>query len=399
MKKFILTICILFFCTTVPVYAAETPSAAKISNVPKNSIDSGTTNKTEIPSETEEQLFSLFDFSEMEDFISDIFPDEKMGFIDIVKGLISGEIEFTGEFLWDLVSKQFFYEFKNTKSALVHVLAIVIIAAVFRNFSGVFQNNQISEMCFYVLYMLLITICLNSFRILIASAVSGLTSLMEFLKLLSPVYFMAVALSTGSVTSIAFYNMILILICIVELVIQSFLIPLVQVYMVIRVLNELSTEEYLSKFGELLHTVIVWVLRTMLGAVIGINLIQGLLAPAIDSVKRSVLLRGGEAIPIIGDVIGGASEVVLGTTVLIKNGIGVAGAIICIAICMAPVVQMAVVTLMYKLTAALIQPISEKRIVGCVSSMADGAEVLLRVIFTSGVLFLITIAMVANTTT
>ena len=381
MKKIVLVICVLCFLTAVPVYAAET------------SIDSETTNTTE------EQLFSLFDFSEMEDFISKTFPDEKMGFREMVKGLISGEIKFTGEFLWNLVSKQFFYEFKNTKSALVHVLAIVIIAAVFRNFSSVFQNNQISEMCFYVLYMLLITICLNSFRILIAAATSGLSSLLEFLKLLGPVYFMAVALATGSVTSIAFYNMILILICIVELVIQSFLIPLVQVYMVIQILNDLSTEEYLSKFGELLHTVIVWILRTMLGAVIGINLIQGLLAPAIDSVKRSILLRGGEAIPIIGDVIGGASEVVLGTTVLIKNGIGVAGAIICIAICMAPVVQMAVVTLMYKLTAALIQPISEKRIVGCVSSMADGAEILLRVIFTSGVLFLITIAMVANTTT
>ena len=387
MKKVILAICVLCLLTSIPVCAAET------------AIDSETTNQTEISDETEEQLFSLFDFSEMEDFISHIFPNEKMGFREMVQGLISGEIEFTGEFLWNLVSKQFFYEFKNTKSALVHVLAIVIIAAVFRNFSGVFQNNQISEMCFYVLYMLLITICLNSFRILIAAATSGLSSLLEFLKLLGPVYFMAVALATGSVTSIAFYNMILILICIVELVIQSFLIPLVQVYMVIRILNDLSTEEYLSKFGELLHTVIVWILRTMLGAVIGINLIQGLLAPAIDSVKRSILLRGGEAIPIIGDVIGGASEVLLGTTVLIKNGIGVAGAIICIAICMAPVVQMAVVTLMYKLTAALIQPISEKRIVGCVSSMADGSEILLRVIFTSGVLFLITIAMVANTTT
>ena len=89
---------------------------------------------------------------------------------------------------------------------------------------------------------------------------------------------------------------------------------------------------------------------------------------------------------------------VLGTAVLIKNGIGVAGSIICIAICMAPVVQMAVVTLLYKLVAAMIQPISEKRFVGCISSMADGAEILLRIIFTSGVLFLVTIAMVASTT-
>ncbi len=375
MKKIILFMCILCFCFPLHAQAAETRQ------------------------ETEESLFAEFEFSEMESFLKKIFPNEKMGFQEMIKGLISGEIEFSTKFLGDLISKQFFYEFKNTKSALIHVIAIVIIAAVFRNFSGVFQNSQISETCFYVLYMLLITICLNSFRILIASASSGITTLLEFLKLLGPIYFMAVAFATGSVTSIAFYNMILILICIVELLIQSFLIPLVQIYIVIRILNDLSTEEYLSKFGDLLHTIIVWTLKTLLGAVIGINLIQGLLAPAIDSVKRSVVVRSGEAIPIIGDVLGGASEVVLGTAVLIKNGIGVAGAVICIAICMAPVVQMAVVTLMYKLTAALIQPISEKRIVGCISSMADGAEILLRIIFTSGVLFLITIAMVANTMT
>lgn len=375
MKKIILFMCILCFCFPLHAQAAETRQ------------------------ETEESLFAEFEFSEMESFLKKIFPNEKMGFQEMIKGLISGEIEFSTKFLGDLISKQFFYEFKNTKSALIHVIAIVIIAAVFRNFSGVFQNSQISETCFYVLYMLLITICLNSFRILIASASSGITTLLEFLKLLGPIYFMAVAFATGSVTSIAFYNMILLLICIVELLIQSFLIPLVQIYIVIRILNDLSTEEYLSKFGDLLHTIIVWTLKTLLGAVIGINLIQGLLAPAIDSVKRSVVVRSGEAIPIIGDVLGGASEVVLGTAVLIKNGIGVAGAVICIAICMAPVVQMAVVTLMYKLTAALIQPISEKRIVGCISSMADGAEILLRIIFTSGVLFLITIAMVANTMT
>lgn len=374
MKKIIIIICLFCFCFPLTAYATDS--------------------QTEI----EEELFSVYDFSEIEDFLNNIFPNEKIGFLDMIKGLISGEMEFSAEFLLELVSEQFFYEFQTTKSGLIHVLAIVIIAAVFRNFSGVFQNNQISEMCFYVLYMLLITICLNSFQVLIESASSGLSTLLEFLKLLGPVYFMAVAVATGSATSIAFYNMILILICIVELVIQAFLLPLVQIYMIIRILNDLSTEEYLSKFGELLHTIIVWVLRTLLGAVIGINLIQSLLTPAIDSVKRSILTRSGEAIPVIGDVLGGATEVVLGTAVLIKNGIGVAGAVICIAICMTPVIQMVVVTLMYKLTAALTQPISEKRVVGCISSMADGSEILLRIIFTSGVLFLITIAMVANTT-
>lgn len=352
----------------------------------------------EIQAETEEKIFSQFEFQEMEEFLEKVFPNDKIGFQSMIKGLVSGELELSAELIVDMISDQFFYEFRNTKASMVHILLIVIVAAIFHNFSGVFPNSQVSELSFYVLYMLLITICLNSFRVLIASAVSGLGNLLEFLTLLGPVYFLAVAIATGSATSVAFYNIILILVCIVELVIQNFLIPLVQVYMMVRVLNELSKEEYLSKFGELLHTVIIWSLRTLLGGVIGFNLIQGLLSPAIDSVKRSILTRSGEAIPIVGDMIGGATEVVLGTAVLIKNGIGVAGAIICIAICMAPVVQMAVVTLLYKLVAAMIQPISEKRFVGCISSMADGAEILLRIIFTSGVLFLVTIAMVASTT-
>lgn len=348
--------------------------------------------------EAEGEIISQFEFDEIDQFINDVFPDEKMGFHTMIKGLISGETELSLKLLWDLIADQFSYEIVNTKASMVHILLLVIIAAIFHNFSGVFPNSQVSELSFYVVYIMLITICLNSFRVLVAAAVSGLANMITFLSLLGPVYFLAVAIATGSATSVAFYNMILILICVVELVVKNFLIPLVQVYMLVRILNELSKEEFLSKLGELLHMIIRWTLKVLLGGVIGFNFIQGILAPAIDSVKRSVLLGSGEAIPIIGDMLSGTAEVMLGTAILIKNGIGVAGVMICVAVCMAPVIQMAVVVAVYRLVAAMIQPISEKRIVNCMSSMADGAEILLRIVFTSGILFLISIAMVATTT-
>ena len=346
----------------------------------------------------QENLFSQFEFQEMEEFLDEMFPEKSTGFLDLIRQFISGEKPFSPEAMIDACKDQFFGAVKSTKTGIVNILALVIIAALFHNFAGVFKENQVSEIGFFVLYMLLITICLNTFRGLVDVSISGLGNLLAFLKLLSPVYVLAVAIATGNVTSIAFYQMILILICVIELIIQSALIPLTQVYMMIRILNDLTNEQYLSKFGELIHTIIVWSLRALLGGVIGINLIQGMLGPAIDSVKRSVLTRGGEAIPVIGDFLGGTAEVVLGTAVLIKNGIGAVGMVICVGICMSPVMQMVAVTLMYKLTAALVQPISDKRIVGCISSMADGAEILLRILFVSGVLFLITIAMVATTT-
>ena len=249
-----------------------------------------------------------------------------------------------------------------------------------------------------MLYMFLITICLNNFRILIDAAALNLERLLEFMKLLGPVYFFAVALASGSSTSVTFYQLVLLLIFFVEILILNFLIPLTQIYLVIRILSELSPEIHLTKFAELIETIVSWTLKTLLAGVVGLNVMQGLLSPAIDAVKRSLITKGSGAIPIIGDAIGGAAEVVLGTAVLIRNGIGVVGMIVCLVICLAPLIQMAVTALLYQVIAALIQPVSDKRMVDCVSSVADGSKMLLRIVFTTGVLFLLTIAVVAATT-
>lgn len=354
--------------------------------------------QAELQKEAEETLWEEFEFSEIEDLLDDIFPEKKTDFQDLIKGMLNGETEPSLQVIGEMISDQFFYEWKSSKAGMVHILLIVIVAAVFTNFSNVFQNKQISEISFYVLYLLLITIGLNSFRILIVSASENLERLIGFMKVLGPVYFLAVAFAAGSSTSILFYNLVLLLIYLVELVILNFLIPFVQVYIVVKVMNNLSEEDYLSKFAELCETVIAWTLKTLLAGVTGVNIIQGLLSPAIDSLKKSVVGRSAEAIPVVGDAIGGVTEVMLGTAILIKNGIGVAGALVCIGICLVPIIQMAVVTLLYKLIAAMIQPVSDKRIVGCISSIADGSQMLLRIIFTTGVLFLLTIAVVTATT-
>lgn len=349
--------------------------------------------------QVQEKLMKEFAFDEVDDLLTDIFPDQKMNFGEMMEGILEGNLTFSLELVWSMVSDQFFYEFGNSKKGMVHILLLVILAAVFTNFSNVFQNPQVSETSFYVLYLLLVTISLNAFRLLGTSASDGLRNLTAFMKLLYPAYFLAVALASGSVTAIGFYNLVLFFIYLAELLIMNLLIPLVQVYVVMRIMNYLSTEDYLSKFAELLQTVIAWTLKTLLAGVVGLNVVQGLLSPAVDSLKRSVVARGAEAIPVVGDVLGGMTEVVLGTAVLIKNGIGVTGAVICIGICLVPILQMAMVTLMYKLIAAMIQPISDKRIVGCIESVADGAQLLLQIVGVTGFLFLLTIVIVTAAST
>ena len=344
----------------------------------------------------QEEILEEFDFSEIDEMMKDIFPREKLNFKDTIVGLISGDMEFSIDLVKEFVWDQFTYELENSRSGLIHILLLVIIAAIFANFSGMFQSTQVSEISFLMLYMLLITICLHNFRILADAVTMHLGSLTEFIKLLGPIYFLAVGFATGSSTSVAFYQLVLLLVFLVEMLVLNFLIPLTQIYLIMRILGELSTEIHVSKFAELLETIITWTLKTLMGGVIGLNVIQGLIAPAIDSVKRSLLTRGGEALPIVGDAIGGVAEVFLGTAVLIKNSIGVVGMIVCLIVCLVPLIQMAVTSLMYQFVAALIQPVSDKRMVNCVGGMADSSKILLKIVSTTGILFLLTIAVVAS---
>ena len=348
--------------------------------------------------EIQDALLAEFDFNEIEENLDRMFPQEKISFSDVFSALMSGNMAETIRIFLRFLTDQISYEFDYNRRSLVYVLMIALTAAVFSNFAGAFKSRQISDISFYIMYMLLITLCLTSFRISAEGLEDRLSALVDFMRVLCPSYFLAVAFASGSVTSLFFYNVILFLIYVVELVIVRFLLPVVNIYIMVRVLGNLTGEDFLSEFADLIRKAVSWILKTLLICVVSVNVVQGLLAPAIDAVKRSALTRTAEALPWVGNAVGGVAEVVLGTAVLIKNGIGMAGAVITIAICAVPILQMLIMAFMYKLAAALVQPVSDKRITTCISGISEGYEIMVKVIFTSGLLFMITIAIVAAST-
>lgn len=339
-----------------------------------------------------------FDFDDIDNSLASLFPEEKLNFKETVMQIISGEMKLTGELFIRLIKEQTGYAFTSCKSNLIHMLLAALMAALFSNFSNVFQNKQVSEISFYVMYLMMIALAISSFQVVIDWVGDGVNAISSFMSVFCPVYFVAVAAAKGSVTAVAFYNLVLLIIWLVELIISKFVLSVIHVYIMIRVLNHLSEEDYMSKFAELLEIAVSWILKTFVAGIVGLNLVQGLINPAIDTVKRSVITRGAEAIPGIGDALGGTAEVIAGTAVLIKNGIGMAGAFICFTLCVVPLIQIAFIVLMYKLAAAVIQPVADKRVTGCIESVAEGCRLLLRVVFTTGLLFLLTIVIVATLT-
>ena len=344
------------------------------------------------------ELLESMDFTDVDRMMEELFPQETMGFADAVRQIMLGNTDAGREAVKEMLWERMLGAWEVNRKSILYLILLAIAAAVFIGFSDIFQTRQVSQISFYMIYLLVIGICLASFQAASEWMANGVHTLTGFMKVLYPVYFAAVTVAKGSVSSLAFYHLAIILIVVIEELLLHLIVPGIHMYVIIRVMNSLQSEDYLSKFAELLETAIGWGLKTLMGGMIGLNVIQGMLGPAIDTVKRSAVTRGMEMVPGVGDLLGGTAEVALGTAVLIKNSIGIVGMFLCLVLCLAPLLQLAVITLGYKLAAALVQPVSDKRITECIGGVGEGCRMLMNCIFVTGILFLVTVAIVTYTT-
>lgn len=344
------------------------------------------------------ELLESMDFTDIDRMMEDLFPQERMEFADAVRQIMIGNTDVGRDAIKEMLWERIFGAWEVNRKSILYLILLAIASAVFIGFSDIFQTRQVSQISFYMIYLLVMGICLASFQAASEWMANGVHTLTGFMKVLYPVYFAAVTVAKGSISSLAFYHLAIILIVVIEELLLHLIVPGIHMYVIIRVMNSLQSEDYLSKFAELLETAIGWGLKTLMGGMIGLNVIQGMLGPAIDTVKRSAVTRGMEMVPGVGDLLGGTAEVALGTAVLIKNSIGIVGMFLCLVLCLAPLLQLAVITLGYKLAAALVQPVSDKRIIECISGVGEGCKMLMNCIFVIGILFLVTVAIVSYTT-
>ena len=87
-------------------------------------------------------------------------------------------------------------------------------------------------------------------------------------------------------------------------------------------INFLHKEELLSRMAELMQTILEWTLKTCTGVMIGMQLVQNMITSGLDSLKRNMIGKTAAAIPGVGNVINGVTEVALGTAVLIQEQLG-----------------------------------------------------------------------------
>lgn len=338
------------------------------------------------------------DFTELDELLDGSAVTGGLDFKGLVKQLISGE-EIDKQGLFDTIKGVVIKEVSQSKGYMIQIVLLVAAFALLYNFANVFQNAAVTDISFYIVYMILLALLMKSFLLISGILNEALGMTLSFMRALMPAFCLTMVVSTGTITAMGFYQLTLLLLYLIEAVLLYGVVPAIHIYIVLELLNHLTREEMISRMTELIKTGVEWVMKCLFTLVIGVNVIQGLLNPVIDGLKTTMFARTAGMIPGIGSSISAVAEVMVGSGVIIKNGVGVAGILVVVVLCAGPLIKVGIMTLMYKLSAAVIQPIADKRLAGCISGMGEGARLLGKVLVTANVMLLLTIALVTAATT
>ena len=208
----------------------------------------------------------------------------------------------------------------------------------------------------------------------------------EVMKGLAPAFYMTVCASSGAASAAVFYEGVLILVWLIQWLLATVILPASSLYVLLQLVNSLSKEEMLGKMAEFLNTAISWSLKTLLAAVVGLQIIRNLVAPVMDNLKRGLLGRTAGALPGVGNAVNMVTELVVTSAVLIRNCLGVVILVVFVLAGAGPMLHYGVLSLLYRFLSAVSQPISDKRMVSALSAMGEGCTLLLRIVFTAEVL-------------
>ena len=246
---------------------------------------------------SEESRLEELDFTKIQEVLEETFPDVPMNFEELVKGMIKGEIKASFSVFLEWFIDACLYDIRANQKAVVLLLGVGIMAAVFHNVSVAFSNQQIADTAFFITYLAFMTITIAAFQTAAQTASEALKSLENFMRALVPAFYLAVTFAIGSGTAIGFYQLTLIVMSIINSILLRIIIPCIKVSVVFVMINNLSKEDMLSKISELFKTGIQWVLKTTLTVVIGLNTLQGLILPAVDTMKVSIIRKSVSMIP------------------------------------------------------------------------------------------------------
>ena len=354
-----------------------------------------------VQAETEEEIMSSIEekfnigsfISQAEEYTGDFLDNTNLS--DILNEAMQGKIN--NQTIYKKIIKILGKEVSSNIKILISILIIVVIHGILKSITDSLENSNVSQIIYFVQYILIVTLIMSNFTEIIKLIKETASNLVGFINVLIPLL-LTLMVYTGSITTSTVLEPILLFVSnFIGNIIANILIPVVLIIVVFSVISKITERIQIERISKFLKSSVVWFLGIFLTIFVGIVSLEGTLSSSVDGITaKTAKAAVSSLIPVVGKVLGDVVDSVLGCGIILKNAVGAVGVIIIIGICIVPVIKVAVLSIMYSLASAIVEPVADTKIVKLLEEMSGVFKLLLAILCSLSVILIIGVTMVVK---
>ncbi len=310
-----------------------------------------------------------------------------MTFQELLNKIRHGELTSVKSFVLEQIKDSYVSEIQTHRQRFKHLCFMIVFLSILTNLGQAFRGGEVAKMGFLIGYVSVISFVILSFTELSQYIRQSLNSLNEFMSALIPVYAVSIGVNAKEEATV-FYQIALVVIQLSELMLLNVVVPMIHIYLCIGIVNQLSDEDYFSKTCDFIKSGMDFLLKLFIGVVISLDVIQKMISGAQGGRVEQWIqtLTSNSTLPVAG--------LIMGTGKTIRDTLGLAGILFLLILVLAPIMKVMIFIIFYKLLNAVIQPISDKRLIRCFELVGNAGTMFAKILFYHFLMFELTIGIV-----
>lgn len=349
----------------------------------------------EIISNTKESLNIKSFLEESEGYLEENFPDINLdNFFD---NTLTGKIEL------DSLNLNIFEAIKTevleNMQIIVSILIVILIHSIFKIINENLKDVSSGKVASFIQYLIIVSLILNVFIKLTNNLKNSIDKLVLFMNMFIPLITTIMMASGNLITSTVMKNTLFGSIFFISNFLKSFVIPFFMISVTLFVVSNFSEKVKLEKLSLFLKSTTIWILGIALTIFISLLSIEGTIADDVDDFTAKTSKAAiSNFIPVVGKIMGDSVDAVIGGFGIIKNSVGIIGALFIILITLFPLIKILVMYFMFNLLTAFSEIVAEEKITKLLTGLSDNIKTLLGIFISIIIMFIIQIVIMIKVT-
>lgn len=356
--------------------------------------------------ELEETIYSQLenlDLAQIESVLKGLGDDQLevfgvSSFGDKVKKIVSGEFADGQQSIFKAIINLIFDDILTFVPLLASIIIISIICGFLSNLKSDSSGKGVGDIIHFVCYGVVISIVMTAVVNLIqmtGKTINGLRSQMEVVFPL----LLTIMTAIGGTMSVSIYQpAVALLSSAIMHIFTSVLMPIFIFSIVFTIISNLTSTVKLEKFTKFFQSTFKWIIGGIFTIFMAFLSIQGITASTYDGVSiRTAKYAIRSYVPILGGYLSEGFDVIMESSVLIKNAIGASGLLLMFSSIISPIVKIVVFILVLKLAAAILEPLTDPRISDFIYTVSKSLSMLIVMILGVAFMYLITVGLIMCT--